>query len=415
MNIFKQEKPLIEWEKTLDVWMIDLLPNQHYDMYNQLDAYKKIGSSNYKRFWGDYEKKIYEEYKLGLNRIRLCSNISSNLMDTRVKPLIEWEKEIGYYIFCNINLEDHYKKCTREEALKILYTNYFIKSWDDEADKKYIKYLEDFNLINNNYSIIKIDKKEITKNKNIFTKLKENYFNKIGRKNIPVYCQNIQINIRKDSLKKVLAIGLTLITAISSYGFIKNSLNYNKNNEKIKTSSINYEKNNINQVKNYSNQQNNDNIKIDNNNIFKSNDKKRKNIKENITNILNNIKIDKKIINQINKIDIEKVNKNKYDIELGDIITIKDNSYVYDSIYDAIEKHDGLQSYYSKDTYRYVKYIALNNNNNIIYSNNYNEIEQYKKNGAKVVGISTSLDNNNLEGYYNSNDVIVKIKTKKKI
>ena len=62
MSIFKEKKPLIEWEKEYDVWRDDLLPGQHFEEYTKLDAFKIFSIGNIRREWGCNEYQLYNNY-----------------------------------------------------------------------------------------------------------------------------------------------------------------------------------------------------------------------------------------------------------------------------------------------------------------------------------------------------------------
>ena len=393
MNVLKIEKPLIEWEKELDVWMIDLLPEQHYDMYNKIKAFEKIGRSNFRRNWGEYEKKVYNDYLLGGNRKKLCSNVSNNLLDNTKKTFIEWEKEFGYYIFCT-NMSTHSTLCTREQAKSLLYSNEFVLRWDENANRIYNSY---FNIYNNTLSIIQ--KPTNTKKTNFLSKFREKCINKIEKKSFITF-NNSKIKPRTNNLKRIFAIGLSLITSLNSYSLFNNN-------------TIKYEKDDIDSLIN--NIDNSLDTNYINNTKITNDDYQQKinKLNDDLINLNNSINDNINLNNSIN--DNINLNKNSINNEIciGDIVTVKENSHIYNNIYDAIDKNEGENLYYSKDSYRYIKYIALNKDNKIIYSNDNDEIELYKSEGAKTVGVCTSLNNYNLEGYYNYDDVVVKIKIRK--
>lgn len=456
MNLFKEEKPLIEWEKELDVWLVDLLPHQHYEKYNKMDGFQKIGCGNYYRGWTDEQRRIYSEYKLGLNQIRLCSSYSTGLLDIREKPLIEWEKELGYWIYC-ISSVDHTKKCTREDAKKIIYTNCFVKAWNDEAEELYNNYMELFKEADDNITIIDnpivIPFEE--KKKGIFEKFRDNQKEKnskrqaqiaekrkekekqrqslkqereiqkqvriaekqkekANKKQIKIENKEQQVKVRNNAFKAAMAVGLSLVTAVTTFGFSKT-----RENKVLENDTTNIISDNI---------QKNDNILFTTgfkeimekteNNVHKEKLEKQTDVSQENKQVINEPKTKKKVkindnIQKNKNANVEQNNNeenNVVQIGLGDIITLDDDFKVYDDIYDAVNKEDGLESLYPNTTYRYVNYVALDDNGKIIYSNNEKEICNYQDKGAKVVGVCTSIDNKNLEGYYNADDVVVKVK-----
>lgn len=108
MNGLKEKKALIEWEKELDVWLVDILMAEHFLMYTKFEAFDKIVVNNFKRNWSTKENEIYKKYKSDQNINNLVEDTSKRkfmwIMDTDYqdseelsieKPLIEWEKEVG--------------------------------------------------------------------------------------------------------------------------------------------------------------------------------------------------------------------------------------------------------------------------------------------------------------------------------
>lgn len=416
MNMLKEERPLIEWEKELDVWLVDLLPNEHYEKYTKMDAFSKIGIANFRRNWGVFEKEFYNSYK---NKNYLFNSVCSNVViDNRRRPLIEWEKKFGYWFTC-LSFNDHLKKCSREEAFNMLNYNYFRRSWDEDADKLYMDYLDSSSVIKNEEIGVKNLKFVDTtscltsdESRKILLKkipdIKQIFKRKTLDRIIKVNKFKNKVRVRDGFLKKVLAVTLSLVTAATAYGFTKIKHNYDDiKQELVNSDNVNY---NVDELYNIDSFIKDDDVldlkkanKYDN---IVVNDKHAEEI-----NIVNNDSLDikKKSIDKINNEDKkeDKVGAVKNDIEIGDVITLKKGSYVYDNMYNAIDKTYGYDTYYSYDTCRDVNYIVLSYNDEFIFSDDLIEIENYKSHGAKVVSVCTD------DGFYNSNDVVVKVKKHK--
>ncbi len=385
MSIFKEKKPLIEWEKEYDVWKDSLLPRQHFVEYTKLEAFNIFNIGSIRRNWGYNEYEIYRNYISCCKNDALCLNsgINYTVIDNRKKSLIEWEKEFGFWIV-NAKMYEHNIKYNKSEAERILYSNYFVSSWNEDADKIYFnclyndKYcinnslmIKDFQYVNvvpiedeclKNLSVIKSEKYEKKK------KRKSSIF----EKSVKINGHNNRIKVRGKVLKRIIALAMSLITSASATGF---------SNSFVKTYSINNELESVNtSIKfNYSKDLN----------VEVINDLDSDTIK------MDNKKIDRKIDFTIDKIN---------NVSLGDIITVKQGSKVYDNVYSAIDKSDGLDSLYSFDTDRNVNYVALNYNDDIIYSNDVDEVNKYEQYGATVVSVCTD------DGFYNSDDIVVKVK-----
>ena len=191
-------------------------------------------------------------------------------------------------------------------------------------------------------------------------------------------------------MKILLSATLSLVTAVTSYGFSKVN----------KTVDVAYEdfsySNNINKKD------------LDNVLCLKSSDS----FQEYIDSFSVNKKRSEEIIMAQEHYSFEKplsinednLNNDINDLNIGDTINIKDNCFVYDNVYSAIEKNNGYDTYYSYDTDRYISNVALNYHDNIIYSSDMKEIDRYKALGAEVVSVCTD------DGFYNSEDIVVKVK-----
>ena len=373
MSILMEEKPLIEWEKELDVWLVDVLPSEHFMVYSKMDAFAKMGIGNIKRGWGYNENNIYSNYK---SNGSLDNMINSNDNDLIIKPLIEWERELGYWIY-SFNKCDHLKKCSRREALKLINSNCFISSWNNDADLLYEEcYKKPSYVYVNNYTM-DISKTEsvpkgTTGSHNIFSRFVNKVNDTVSSSIVKMRKPKNKQKVRYGVMKAAISFAVSLVTVISAGSL-----------STIKTTSC-------------------DSSVMNENSTFDN----ESSIVSSYT-IKNNSTEEVLTCNSVNQNDdyVDSVN-------LGDAVTLREGSYVYGSIYNAIDRNNGLNTYYSYDTKRTIAYVALNYNDEIIYSNSISEIEYYKNRGALVVSVCTSI-NNELEGYYNSND-IVKVKVKKK-
>ena len=438
MNSLKEVKPLIEWENYLGVWMVDLLPKQHLVEYTKIEAFEKIGASNI-RDWTIRESSLYNQLIYN-NGILCLEHKEYSVKDNRKRSLIEWEKELGF-IIANIDNSSHLEYCTKEEAIQRLYGSYLVRSWDEYADNIYLEYLNgmlhpkktqeeklvikdfecvDVKPINNsksaNISNVNIKKKDsmFKKISSIKTKLSE----KIEEKIIKINNKNNKIKVRKNGFKAFVSLTLSLVTAVSMYGFSKMKPAYDNSVQKLSCIDevdddiINlnenlifsdYQKDNI-LFNNYQKENVFNNEIKDNLDLFKAKEDNKKNVsvKQDID---NKVKCVKEVVNTNKESDV--IFKIDSDFNLGDKIILIDGSKVYDNVYGAIDKKDGYQTYYSYDTCRNINFLALNYNGTIIYSNNNSEVSKYKSMGAKVVSVCTD------DGYYNAGD-IVKVKSKKR-
>ena len=137
MNSLKEVRPLIEWENYLGVWMVDLLPKQHLEEYTKIEAFDIIMASNIKD-WEERESNIYNQLLFN-NGILCLEHQKHEIVDNRRLPLIEWEKELGYQIG-SISKYEHIELCTKEEAIKKLYSCMLVQSWDEFGDNLYSDY-----------------------------------------------------------------------------------------------------------------------------------------------------------------------------------------------------------------------------------------------------------------------------------
>ena len=83
VNILKLKRPLIEWEKELDVWLTDIDMKEHLTSYNKMDAFNKIFVSNIKRGW---IRKHYDLYysKITNRTAKLVGEIDTNLLSNKL-------------------------------------------------------------------------------------------------------------------------------------------------------------------------------------------------------------------------------------------------------------------------------------------------------------------------------------------
>ena len=145
MSIFKEIKPLIEWEKGLDSWVMDVELTEHFQYYNKIDAYNLLCLGVVKRGWESLEEEIYQRYLSNSDNIDLLVEEfkhynglqfakSKNLSEK--KTLIEWEKEIGLW-FKGLDYIEHYSKCTFNDLMNLLVKIREIHKWNHGAQKMY--------------------------------------------------------------------------------------------------------------------------------------------------------------------------------------------------------------------------------------------------------------------------------------
>ena len=99
--------------------------------------------------------------------------------------------------------------------------------------------------------------------------------------------------------------------------------------------------------------------------------------------------------------------KTFFNVNIGDILTVKDSSEIYSNISDAANSRNGLKRYFPGNKTRYVVSVGFKINGQIIYSTSAQEIEMLRSKGT-VVAVGTSVTRNGeCEGYYNIDDAII--------
>ena len=430
MNTLKEVKPLIEWEKYLGVWMVDLLPKQHLVEYTKMDAFEKIGISNV-RDWGVRENSLYRE--LIINRGYLClEHKNYSIIDNSQKPLIEWEKELGYCIL-NLSYSQHLKKCTKKEAAEMLYGHYLTQSWNEFADNIYSSYVngllgcEVASIDTDNKSLKKIEYNEVTpvaqeitepvlmsdklsKRERLFKKIQSigcKISERVDERIVKVNNRKNKVKVRHSGIKMLMSVTLSLVTTVSLYGFSRmkpvasdngSNLTYSASADDV----INLNKN----ISLFEKVQTTNNYSISNS----WENKEDTSVSASVTTCEKTVvkeksrfkKMFSKFFNELqSKNNVQQVDNG---VNLGDEIVLEKGTKVYDNVYSSIDKSNGYDTYYSNDMYRRVNYVALNYDDNIIFSNDSNEINYYKSKGAQVVSVCTD------DGFYNVNDVKVKVK-----
>lgn len=105
-------------------------------------------------------------------------------------------------------------------------------------------------------------------------------------------------------------------------------------------------------------------------------------------------------------------NSENYASELPDYIKIKDNSYIYDNSYDAIDKENAMRPYFGYDEEKEIYGVTLQMPDGTIktlYKDNANFDKDYNNliNRGASVKLYLTGSNNEYEGYYNADDMSV--------
>lgn len=148
-----EEKTLIEWEKEMNIWIPDMYMEDHFVMYNKMEAFDKMRKYRNKVDcdWNNNFDILYDSFINFDRNINVSSAIirdyidkidcmSNIINDNEKKTLIEWEKDIDLWI-ANKPREFHYRKMTKEEAFDEIADSKFCKSWNVESDEVYSKYM----------------------------------------------------------------------------------------------------------------------------------------------------------------------------------------------------------------------------------------------------------------------------------
>ena len=436
MNNLKLEKPLIEWEKELDVWLIDLDLKEHLISYNKMDAFSKIFVSNVRRGWQEKHYNLYYSILLNksLDTLVLDEFKNSFMYDNcdayDEKPLIEWERQKNVWI-SDIDIEEHFKNYYRYKAdLKLKkYANIF--PWNDYAQSVYDSYkgvnvnkeenkdkVESLKIEDNinipssiNNDSIYIDNNSVIDN--LFKKKKRGEFH---RKYKPVKVRksgNIK-KIKNNIVKKAVALALILSTSVfamlCSKLFFKNNDDSFDNSFNVSCKADNIKRSLDNHMAKGS-VENSYNIMNDHSNIDIITSEN-----ENYIDVNNNLSLENDVIvedaidcndiidsnDTIVKDDLDNINSY---IQIGDVVSIDDDADIYTNCFDAMNSINGLNPYYSYDYDRTVIGICLNYKDNVLYSSDNDEVDNYIDDGATIVSYSTMVNDVN-EGFYEASNVI---------
>lgn len=417
VNILKEEKPLIEWEKELDIWLVDLDLKEHLNLFNKIDAFSKISISNFKRGWSRKHYDLYYTIMLNksmdslvLDEFKTCyKNECLDMYEERL--LIEWEKEYNVWIN-DLDYNDHFRKYCRYQVDSKLKRYLSISKWNNDAQKIYDNYQKLKNGNNDDSNCLDINKDVSIKessmvNTNNLVKTKQsNISNHKIIRNMKSKKSKNKVKLRNSLIKKSIAIALAISSFISVSFFSK--LNTRRDNDiigqdvkacdNIDNSSVqvgglfsnfntfesNFIDNNIEDTNYVEVDKICDDLKTINNNIIKD-------INDNYmsTEIIDSAKMDNDVSS---------------DIRIGDSVLVSSDSCIYDNCIDAMNCYNGMEPYFSYDSTREVSGVCLNYNDQIIYSLDNDEIDNYANMGASVVSYCTSINDVD-EGFYNVDDI----------
>lgn len=99
---------------------------------------------------------------------------------------------------------------------------------------------------------------------------------------------------------------------------------------------------------------------------------------------------------------------NVVELEIGDAVNIQNNAYIYDDVYDAMNKTNGLEPYFDYDMDRNIKGFFVNCDGEYIYTENEMEVNRLLSNGGNIESVVVG----NYEGAYNYDDIKPKVKVK---
>lgn len=196
--------------------------------------------------------------------------------------------------------------------------------------------------------------------------------------------------IKKGIIKSSIAIVLSLVTAVSSYGLFKSFSNRNNNHNDDTTVNSS-----ISAIPVYT---------VINDKISEVNSKS----------IIVNEESDEVIVSKqeivSDKVSNDEIKYTTDDLQLNQEITIIEGSSIYDNCWSAADEVDGLNPYYSCNEKRKIDSFGLEYNGEIIYTGDNDEINRYMSLGAHKTVVCTSI-NGCGEGFYNIDDVVVANKT----
>ena len=105
-----------------------------------------------------------------------------------------------------------------------------------------------------------------------------------------------------------------------------------------------------------------------------------------------------------NKKEIVAENDFKMSFRIGDNVNIKDNSYIYDNVYDAMNRTNGYNPYFENSKEREVKGVFVELNDSYSYYENQEDIDAALSDGG-IVRSYVVGNSDGYEGAYNSLDV----------
>ena len=393
MNILKEKKTLIEWEKELDIWLVDLDLKEHLNLFNKTDAFSKISISNFKRGWSRKHYDLYYTIMLNksmdslvLDEFKTCyKNECLDMYEERL--LIEWEKEYNVWIN-DLDYNDHFRKYCRYQVDSKLKRYLSISKWNNDAQKIYDSYKgvdkDDNKDIQNEDENKKLV--EVSKNGNAV----QNVYHSVKVRK----CKNRK-KIKKSIVTKAVSIALLISTAVSAFICSKFS---DDNSFDVTDHVYACDVKSDNSVENF------ENALVKNLDIMLN---KKDNISLETSNepIVNDCCEDLKqevlLDKSSNDIDEEEVY-----FKIGDVVSINKDSNIYTNCIDAMNNSNGLDPYYSSDYDRIITGVCLNDDGNIVYSNDNDDINNYVNDGALVVSYSTMVDGIE-EGFYGYDDIKV--------
>lgn len=212
MSIFNEVKPLIEWEKDLNVWMLDGDFSEHFNNYNKMDAFNILSVRIVKRGWGLIEKGIYRQYQTDINQLLIdeFKNIyqdqfSSLTNSGERKTLIEWEKELGLW-FSDLEYMVHYTYITVKDFMRLLADTRRIDNWNISAEKMYdgLKEWQHFHPLCETRTIScdeKIEEKDVScKNDNIHNNINISLMRTAKKKKVPSVIFKLDKQVKKNKV-----------------------------------------------------------------------------------------------------------------------------------------------------------------------------------------------------------------------
>ena len=380
-------------EKYFNDMTIDERINYYKERINNILKAKNTGKKVYITVYGEkyYVPKKYEyllrDYLKEIKKLNECKNesisesISANIINKdkdenydEIKSFID-EKSDKKFVMKGVN-----KSYTLDdfEPLKVEFTD--VSSTPDDRDiwsdsslipgnkkAKTVEVVKPTNIIDESSVITNNDYKN---NKKIVVKSVKKSKNKLG--------------LKKKIIAAAAIIGLALTTAISGFALFGK-----KNNDVVKDKS-------------------NSIISQDLFLKYPIDNLRDKVIEDNKDNVSDIQKKDYIIEQEIVSNNNNNNNNNKSVFRIGDTVNVKNNSYIYDNVYDAMNNTNGLNPYFDSSMNRNITGLFIKFNDEYVYTENQNNVDEYISNG----GVIKSVVVGNYEGAYNFNDVKLKVKVK---